>query len=167
MSDSIVRWRAAGFALALAAVPAFAQDQQLVAGGVVEGQVTGSGSPVSFPVRTEAGQTLQLDAIPAPGAPDGLDLLIKVYDTDGELVGEDDDGGGALNPRVTVTSESGGIYRAEVDVLGEGGAFTLLARETVVVPEVTTALTLSGGRAERAIAFPADDDALFTFAGRR
>ena len=52
-------------------------------------------------------------------------------------------------------------------MLGDGGAFTLLARETVVVPEVTTALTMSGDRAERTVAFPADDKALFTFTGRR
>lgn len=168
MSESIVRWGTAGLALALAAVaPAFAQGQQLVAGGVVEGEVAGSGSPASFAVRAEPGQTLQLDAIPAPRAPDGLDLLLKVYDAGGNLVAQDDDGGGALNPRVTLTSEAGGLYRVEVDVFGGGGAFTLLARETVVEPEVTTALTFSGGRAERAVAFPADDDALFTFAGRR
>lgn len=168
MSGSFVRWGALAPVLALAlAAPGLAQDeQQLVAGGVVEGEVAGSGSPASFPLRTVPGQTLQLDAIPAPGAPDGIDLLMKVYDTDGELVGEDDDGGGALNPRVTVTSESGGIYRVEVDVLGEGGAFTLLARESEVVPEVTTALALSGGKAERAVAFPADQESLFTFSGR-
>ena len=168
MSESIVRWGAAGFALALAATtPAFAQGRQLAAGGVVEGEVAAAGSPASFSVRAAPGQTLQLDAIPAPRSPDGLDLLLKVYDAGGKLVAEDDDGGGSLNPRVTLTSQAGGLYRAEVDVLGEGGAFSLLARETVVVPEVTTALTVSGGRAERAIAFPADDDALFTFAGRK
>jgi hypothetical protein len=168
MSQSIVRWSAAGFVLALAAAaPALAQGQQLAAGGVVEGEVAAAGSPVSFSVRAAPGQTLQLDAIPAPRSAEGLDLLLKVYDAGGELVAEDDDSGGALNPRVTLTSESGGLYRAEVDVLGEGGAFTLLARETVVVPEVTTALTMSGERAERAVAFPADDDALFTFTGRR
>src|SRR5690606_30929171 len=62
--------------------------------------------------------------------------------------------------------EAGGRYRVEVNVLGQGGAFTLLARASVIVPEVTTALTLAGGRAGRAVAFPADDDALFTFSGR-
>ena len=165
MSGSIVRWGAA-LALVIAA-PAFAQGQQLAAGGVVQGEVAGSGSPTSISVRAAAGQTLQLDALPAPGAPDGLDLLMKVYDASGVLVGEDDDSGGSLNPRVTLTSESGGTYRVEVDVLGEGGAFTLLARESVVVPEVTTALTLSNGRVERAVAFPADNEALFTFSGRR
>ena len=168
MSESIVRWGAAGLALALAAAaPAFAQGEQLAAGGLVEGEVAGSGSTVSFSLRAAPGQTLQLDAIPAPRAPDGLDLLLKVYDAGGELVAEDDDGGGSLNPQVTLVSASGGIYRVEVGALGEGGAFTLLARETVVKPEVTTALTLSGGRAERAVAFPADDDALYTFSGRR
>jgi hypothetical protein len=170
MSGSLLRWGAAApvIALALAAAsPALAQGRQLVAGGVVEGEVAGSGSSASFPLRAAPGQTLQLDAIPAPGSPDGLDLLMKVYDPAGELVGEDDDGGGALNPRVTLTSEAGGLYRVEVDVLGEGGAFTLLARESVVVPQVTTALTLTGGRAERAVAFPGDDESLFTFEGRR
>ena len=169
MSRSIVRWGAAAPVIALAlagATPALAQGRQLVAGGVVEGEVAGSGSPASIALRAAAGQTLQIDAIPAPGAPDGLDLLLKVYDADNELVGEDDDGGGALNPRVTLTSASGGLYRVEVDVLGEGGEFTLLARESVVEPEVLTALTLAGGRAERTVTFPADNEALFTFTGR-
>ena len=166
MSGSIVRWGAAALAL-VAAAPAFAQGQQLAAGGVLEGEVPGSGSPVSFTLRAAPGQTLQLDAIPAPRSPVGLDLLIKVYDAGETVVAQDDDGGGGLNPRVTLTSEAGGLYRVEVDVLGEGGAFTLLARESVVVPEVITALTLSGSKAERAVTFPADDDALFTFPGRR
>ncbi|HEY6816406.1 MAG TPA: hypothetical protein VI168_12765 [Croceibacterium sp.] len=168
MSRSIVRWGAAGLGLALgASTPALAQSPTLQAGGVVEGEVRGSGSPASFSLRAAPGQTLQLDAIPAPKAPDGLDLMVKVYDAAGDLVAEDDDGGGALNPRVTLVSQSGGTYRVEVDVLGEGGAFTLLARESVFVPEVTTPLTLSGGKAERNVAFPDQDDALFTFAGRR
>jgi len=168
MSESIVRWGAAGLVLALSgAAPGFAQGQQLAAGGFVDGEVADSGSPTSFSLRAAPGQTLQLDAIPAPRAPDGLDLMLKVYDAGGAIVAEDDDGGGSLNPRVTLSSASGGLYRVEVGVVSAGGAFTLLTRETVIEPEVTTALTLSGGRAERAVAFPADDDALFTFTGRR
>jgi hypothetical protein len=166
MSGSIVRWGAAALALG-AAAPGSAQGEQLVAGGVVEGTVADSGSPATFSLRAAPGQTLQLDAIPAPRSPEGLDLLLKVYDAAGELVAQDDDGGGSLNPRVTLTSESGGLYRVDVEVLGVGGAFSVLARESVVVPEVVTALTFSGDRAERAVAFPADDDALFTFSGRR
>ena len=166
MSGSIVRWGAAGFALAFSAAPAFAQGQ-LAVGGFVEGEVAAADSPASFSLSATPGQTLQLDAIPAPRSADGLDLLIKVYDAGGSVVAEDDDGGGALNPRVTLVSEAGGTYRVEVGVVGEGGAFTLLARETVIEPEVTTGLTLSNGKAERAIVFPADDDALYTFSGRR
>ncbi len=167
MAGSINRWGAAGLVLALAAAaPALAQRGALEPGAFVGGEVTGAGEPASLTLRLRPGQSVQLDALPAPRSPDGLDLLMKVYGPDGDLVGEDDDGGGALNPRVTVTSESGGQYRVEVDVLGDGGPFTLLARETVYVPEVVTALALAEGRAERAIAFPADDDALFTFSGR-
>jgi hypothetical protein len=165
MSGSIVRWGAASLALALAA-PAVAQGGQLQAGGVVEGEVADSETPVTIALRAAPGQTLQLDAIPAPRSPDGLDLLLKVYDARGEVVAQDDDGGGGLNPRVTFASPAGGLYRVEVNVLGEGGAFSLLARESVIVPEVTTALSQAGDRAERAVAFPADDDALFTFTGR-
>src|SRR5690606_24769927 len=40
-------------------------------------------------------------------------------------------------------------------------------RESVFVPEVVTELALADGRAERSVAFPADDDALFAFGGRR
>ena len=168
MARSIVHWGAAGVAWALvASAPAFAQPRELQAGGVVDGNVSEAGSPVTVSLRAAPGQTIQLDAIPAPQSPDGLDLLMKVYDAAGESVGEDDDGGGALNPRVTVVSESGGLYRVEVDAIGSGGPFTLLARETVYVPEVTTPLALTGGKAERSVAFPADDDALFTFAGRK
>lgn len=168
MVRSIVHWSAAGLAGALVfAAPVFAQSQAIEAGGVVEAEVAESGTPASFSLRAAPGQTVQLDAIPAPTSPEGLDLLMRVYDPAGEPVGEDDDGGGGLNPRVTVVSESGGTYRVEVDVLGQGGAFTLLARESVFVPEVTTPLAVSGGKGERAVSFPTDNDALFTFAGRK
>ncbi len=168
MTGSINRWGAAALALVVgAASPALAQDAVLEAGAFSSGEVTASGEPAALSLRVQPGQSVQLDALPAPLAPDGLDLLLKVYDAGGELVGEDDDGGGALNPRVTVTSDEGGLYRVEVDVLGEAGPFTLLARESVFVPEVVTELALADGRAERSVAFPADDDALFAFGGRR
>jgi hypothetical protein len=167
MSHRVSR-RGASLALALAAAsPAFAQLGAIEVGGIAGGEVADAGSPATVSLRLGPGQTVQLDAIPAPRAPDGLDLVMRVYDADGELVGEDDDSGGALNPSVTVTSDAGGLYRIEVDVLDEGGPFTLLARESVFVPEVTTPLVLSGGRAERRVAFPVDDDALFSFPGRR
>jgi hypothetical protein len=165
---SINRWGAAGIVLSLSATwPVFGQGEPLEVGSFAGGEVRGAGEPASLSLRVEPGQSVQLDALPAPRGPDGLDLLMKVYDAAGELVGEDDDGGGALNPRLTVTSEAGGLYRVEVDVLGEGGPFTLLARESVVVPEVVTELALAGDRVERGIAFPQDDDALFAFSGRR
>ncbi len=166
MSGSIVRWGAAALALA-AGVPVSAQSGMLEVGGVAEGSVAGADSPTVIELRAAAGQTIQLDALPGPRAADGLDLVLKVTDSRGEVVGQDDDGGGGLNPRVTFTSEAGGRYRVEVGVIGEGGAFTLLARESVIVPEVTTALNVSGGAAERAVSFPEDDDALFTFSGHR
>lgn len=165
MSGSIVRWGAAALALTVA-TPALAQAM-LEAGGVAEGEVAGPDSPTTIELRAAPGQTLQLDALPGPRAADGLDLMLKVTDARGEVVAQDDDGGGNLNPRVTLTSAAGGRYRVEVGVIGEGGPFTLLARESVIVPEVTTALSVSGGKAERAVSFPADDDALFTFSGRR
>lgn len=169
MAGSIVRWGAAGpaLALALAAGGALAQDRMLEAGGVAEGAVDGPDTPITIEVRAAPGQTLQLDALPGPRSADGLDLMLKVTDERGEVVAQDDDGGGGLNPRVTFTSAAGGRYRAEVGVLGAGGPFTLLARESVVVPEVITALTVSGGKAGRAVSFPTEDDALFTFSGRR
>jgi hypothetical protein len=150
-----------------ASAPSWAQGTMLEAGGVAEGEVAGSDSPTTIELRATPGQTLQLDALPGPRAADGFDLVLKVYDPRGELVAEDDDGGGALNPRVTLTAAAGGRYRVEVGVIGEGGPFTVLARESVIVPETTTALNFSSGKAERAVAFPADDDALFTFTGRR
>lgn len=173
MSGSIVRWGAAAptlaLALALAAAgPAAAQNGMLEAGGIAEGEVGGADSPTTIELNAKPGQTLQLDAFPGTRAPDGLDLLLKVTDARGEVVAQDDDGGGSLNPRVTFTSASGGRYRVEVGVVGEaGGPFTLLARESVIVPQTLTALNVSGGKAERSVSFPADDDALFTFSGRR
>ena len=170
MSGSIVRWSAAAPVLAVAlaaAAPSWAQGTMLEAGGVAEGEVAGSDSPTVIELRAARGQTLQLDALPGPRAADGFDLMLKVYDPRGELVAEDDDGGGALNPRVTFTADAGSRYRVEVGVIGEGGPFTLLARESVIVPETFTALNVGSGKAERAVAFPADDDALFTFTGRR
>jgi hypothetical protein len=166
MSHSDFRWGAC-LALALAAASPAAAQETLEVGGIVSGEVASASEPVTISLRTGPGQTVQLDAIPAPRASDGLDLVMRVYDADGDLVGEDDDSGGALNPRVTVTSEAGGHYRVEVGALGTGGGFTLIARESVFVPEVTTPLTLSGGRAERRVAFPDDSDSLFTFTARR
>ncbi len=166
MSHSDIRW-GAGLALVLAAASPAAAQETLEAGGIVSGEVARAGEPVTISLRTNPGQTVQLDAIPAPRAPDGLDLVMSVYDADGELVGEDDDSGGALNPRITVNSETGGLYRVEVDALGTGGEFSVLARESVFVPEVTTPLTLSNGRAEQRVAFPDDADALFTFTAQR
>ena len=168
MAGSINRRGAAGLALVLAAAaPAFAQGNVLEAGAFVGGEVPGSGEPASVALRVRPGQSVQLDALPGPRSPDGFDLTMKVYGPDGQLVSEDDDGGGALNPRVTVTSEAGGLYRVALDVIGGGGPFTLLARETVVVPEVVSELALSGGSAERSVAFSADQKALFAFTGRR
>lgn len=169
MAGSINRWGAAGLVLALAAAaPALAQGPVLEAGAFVNGEVQGSGDPASVALRVRPGQSVQLDALPAPRSPDGFDLTMKVYGPDGELVSEDDDGGGALNPRLTVTSEAGGLYRVALDVIGgAGGPFTLLARETVFVPEVVSELALAGGSAERGVAFSADQKALFAFTGRR
>ena len=108
MAGSITRWGAAGMALALAsAAPALGQGGELQAGAFRDGEVSGAGEPATLSLRVRPGQSVQLDALPAPRGPDGLDLLMKVYDADGELVGEDDDGGGALNPRLTLTSEAG------------------------------------------------------------
>lgn len=168
MSGSINRWSAMGLALMLGATgPALAQDQALEAGAFVDGEVSSAGTPAVVTLRAAPGQTVQLDAIPGARAPDGVDLTMKVYDAANELVGEDDDGGGALNPRISVTSEAGGVYRVEVDVLGDEGApFTLIARASVFVPEVVTELALADGRVERTVSFPDEDDALFTFAGK-
>lgn len=171
MAGSIVRWGAAAPVLALAllaAAPGWAQGSALEAGGIAEGEVGSADSPTTIEVNAAPGQTLQLDAFPGTRAPDGLDLMIKVTDARGNLIAQDDDGGGSLNPRVVFTSESGGRYRAEVSVVsGDGGPFTLLARESVVVPQVISALAFTGGKAERTVSFPDEEDAQFTFAGSR
>lgn len=168
MSKSINHMGLGGLALLIGvASPALGQGRPLEAGSFVNGEVAAPGEAASLSLRVRPGQSVQLDALPAPRGPESLDLLMRVYAPDGDLVGEDDDGGGALNPRFTVTSESGGLYRVEVDVLSEGGPFTLLARESVFVPEIVTALTLADDQAERHVVFPADDDALFAFSGRR
>lgn len=168
MVRSIVHWSVAGLvAAALVPAAAFAQSGTIAVGGVYEGRVEESGAPDKVSLRAAPGQTVQLDAIPAPTAPDGLDLVMRIYDAGGKMVGEDDDSGGGLNPRVTLVNAAGGTYRVEVDVLGQGGAFTLLARESVYVPEPTTPLAFSGGVGRHDVSFPADDDTLFTFTGRR
>ena len=103
MSGSFVRGGCVAVALA-ASVPALAQGGTLEAGGVAQGTVAGADSPTVIELRAAPGQALQLDALPAPGAADGLDLLLRVYDARGGVVAEDDDSGGSLNPRVTFAS---------------------------------------------------------------
>ena len=96
----------ASLALALvAASPVFAQLEAIEVGGTAGGEVTEAGSAVTVSLRVNPGQTVQLDAIPAPRAPEGLDLVMRVYDAGGELVGEDGDGnryyrtrGGKIDP---------------------------------------------------------------------
>jgi len=166
MSRSIIRWSAT-LAVALSATPALAQGVPLAPDGLVSGEVAGSGNPASVSLRLQPGQSVQLDAIPAPNAPAGLDMLLKVYDSEDKLVGEDDDGGGSLNPRVQMTSAEGGVYRVDVDVLGDGGPFSLIARGVVIEPEVVTELQLSDGKAERSVTFPDEQKTLFSFSGRR
>ncbi|HYD24798.1 MAG TPA: hypothetical protein VEB68_08365, partial [Croceibacterium sp.] len=160
------RWLAAALAGSMAAAPGMAQEA-LEAGRLAEGTVAGASEPASVPLRLSPGQSVQLDALPGAGAAAGVDLTLKAFAPDGGLVAEDDDGGGALNPRLEVGSEAGGLYRVEVGTVGGGGAFTLLARTSPYRAQAPVELSLAGGPAERGIEFPADTRALYTFAGRR
>jgi hypothetical protein len=169
MNKAQARWLAGAAALAAGTMGAAgaAQGQELRAGAMVEGTVESADAPASIPLRVAPGQAVQLDALPGAAAASGLDLLFKVYGPDGELVGEDDDGSGSLNPRYSLYSPAGGLYKVDVGALGSGGPFTLLARESTFRPQVPKPLDFSGGSAERAVTFPADDKAIYAFTARR
>ena len=169
MNKAQARWLAGAAALAVGAIgsQAPAQEGALRPGGVAEGTVESADEPATVSLRVAPGQAVQLDAIPGTAAASGLDLLLKVYDPGGALVGQDDDGSGSLNPRYSLYSPAGGVYRVEVGALGGGGPFTLLARESTFRPQVPRTLDFSGGSAIRAVEFPADDKALYAFTARK
>lgn len=165
---SHIRLAIGGAALGLGMIgaPALAQAE-LSAGSMVGGEIESADAPATLSLRLAPGQALQLDAIPGAPAREGLDLTLKVFDPAGTVVAEDDDSGGAYNPRVNLFSQTGGLYKVEVGALGGGGTFTLLARESTFKPQPTIAMRLDGGGERRSVVFPESDKALFSFAARR
>ena len=60
-----------------------------------------------------------------------FDAYLKLYDPDGRILAEDDDGGGDLNARLVFTLPRDGVYRAlATSYQRQGiGAYTLMLRE--------------------------------------
>jgi hypothetical protein len=154
---------------ALLSVAALAQNEPAIleVGRFAEGEIGASGGSASVTLRVQAGEPVQLDAIPGSSAASNLDLQMTVLDSSGEQVAADDDSGGSLNPRVSFVSEAGGLYRVQLSALGGGGPFTLLARKGAVRPRVRVdPLPLTDGEAVTPVTFGGDNQALFWFDGR-
>jgi hypothetical protein len=157
----------AALGLLVSGAAAFAQEPPpLEVGRLFEGTLSNEGDVVAVPLPLAPGQSIQLDAIPGAGLPEGLDLVLTLYAPDGTNLAVDDDSGGSGSPRLVVQSEAGGLHRIEVSATDGTGPFTLMARESRYRPPQVTALDLADGRAETDIDFADPDEALYRFDGR-
>lgn len=89
--------------------------------------------PRFYPIQASAGDVLQIDVTGAIGT--GLDTLAALLDESGNVIAQDDDSGGNLNPRMVVTIEQDGLYQVRVSVYNDGdgdvGAFTLRVQQQI------------------------------------
>jgi len=96
----------------------------------------GSGDERLYHFEGRGGQLWDLAVSAAPGS--GLDPALEVFAGDvagGEVLGEDDDGGGGLNARLRFLVPSTGTYTVRVHGVGQSeGGFTLSAGRTVAAP---------------------------------
>lgn len=82
---------------------------------------------LSYPLLGLAGQQLLITVNSEVGS--GFDPLVELLDADGNVIASDDDSGGDLNPRLTVTLPTDGRYRVRVNGYNTLGAFTLRVQE--------------------------------------
>ena len=74
-----------------------------------------------LPIHTFEGQAGQLAIITMTSErPEALDPFVRLYDPDGALIGQDDDGAGNLDARLVVRLPETGIYEVEADAFDEG-----------------------------------------------
>ena len=87
-----------------------------------------------FVATFEKGITYRIDMESAE-----VDSYLRLYDSSGKLVREDDDGGGGLNARITFKAEETGTFRIHAThyAAKQTGAFKLTIRREDGKPQVT------------------------------
>jgi hypothetical protein len=89
-------------------------------GGTVQGRLTSMFEAHNWTFQGQAGQQV---TIRVNGVGD-TDPRTKLLDPSGNVLAEDDDGGGGLNSLITATLPTTGTYTIRVDVF-EGGDYTV------------------------------------------
>ena len=117
-------------------------DRLLEPGGVVESRLDADGDRRAHPIATVPGQAVVVEVAPL----DGLDTYLRVYDVDGMLVAEDDDGGVGLGSRLEFTPEVAGRHIAEVGAYQDAGhgRYRLILTRTAVVDPAAQVLDEGG-----------------------
>jgi hypothetical protein len=114
--------------LALALPLAAVQAQGTIA---ATGSVTGelNNNTVQYAMSLNAGQTVSITL-----ASDAFDAYLRLKDSTGATLAEDDDSGGNLNSALVFSASAAGTYQIEVGSFGgtATGAFTLTTAETVI-----------------------------------
>ena len=114
----VVSLAAAGIALAVAASTGGGptevlevDDRIIEVPGEVEASLERDGQRRSHPVATVEGRPV---VVAVEALEPGLDTYLRVYDVDGALVAEDDDGGSGLDSRLVLVPATGGRHVVEV-----------------------------------------------------
>jgi hypothetical protein len=85
-----------------------------------------------YTLKMKAGRTYQIDMMQKPGAP-GLDPFLRLEDSQGKQLADDDDGGGGLNgldARIVFACTQDGTYRVVATTLEpQTGGFALSVEE--------------------------------------
>lgn len=117
-------------------------DRLLEPGGSVEAQLDDDGDRRAHPFATAPGQPVVVEVEPL----DGLDTYLRVYDVDGALVAEDDDGGIGLGSRLEFTPQVAGRHVAEVGAYQDAGhgRYRLTLTRTAVVDPAAQVLSEGG-----------------------
>lgn len=106
-----------------------------------------------------AGQRFQLDV-----TTEQFDPYLRMYQKNGELVGENDDGGVGLASRLAILFKESGCYRVQISSVGNGGGGTYnFSLEEKIIPELKMGETrenVMGSGTEDYWAFTAKKDAI-------
>lgn len=107
-----------------------AKVHEVNAGGLkIEGKLNKDVRSIIYQVKMEAGKTYVIDMI----SPDqkALDPYLRLLDSSGKQLAEDDDGGEGLNARITFSATAAGTYRIVATSFGKfgNGDFTLEVRQ--------------------------------------
>ncbi len=110
---------------------------EVAVGGSVTGEIGTAGDEDWFAVTLQAGQGYAIDV---EGSDTGggtlMDPYALLYDADGNVVAQDDDGGQGFNSRILFTPDTTGQYYAAAASFGEAtGTYTLSVEAYVPPPD--------------------------------